>query len=38
MLSNSNTGSRFFAAVTAFAISAMFFATAIIPASPTLFA
>lgn len=38
MFSNTDTGSRFFAAVSALAISAIFFATAIIPASPTLFA
>lgn len=38
MFTNSDTGSRFFAAVTALAISAVFMATAIVPASPALFA
>ncbi len=34
MFSNSEVGTRFFAAASALAISAMFMATAIIPASP----
>lgn len=34
MFFNSESGSRVFAAVSALAISAVFFATAIIPASP----
>ena len=38
MFSNLESGSRFFAAVTALAISAVFMATAIVPASPALFA
>ncbi len=37
MFSNSDNSSRFFAAVTALAISAVFMATAIVPASPTMF-
>ena len=38
MFTNSDTGSRLFAAAFALAISAVFMATAIVPASPTLFA
>jgi len=38
MFTNSDTGSRFLAAAFSLAISAVFMATAIVPASPSLFA
>lgn len=36
MFTHSDTGNRFFAAVAALAISAVFMATAIVPATPTM--
>lgn len=38
MFGNSDTGNRLFAAAFALALSAVFMAAAIVPASPTLFA